>query len=182
MIFFKSNVFVNSLEFLNQGYVTEVFCFKLNSNPPFFLCLNTSFIFTNYQPIQRKASYNKAVRIMHGYCIMQKGLYVSSTIYKYFSWLEFKWHSDSDFTNDEFLGHYPIHITWFWIRRDKYSATEVWQKKKNFKIKSTTLLLVMLYCALFINTVCIEMANQLWMISNDRSHTATWLGVCQSST
>ena len=28
----------------------------LNSNPPFFLCLNTSFVFTNYQPIQRNAS------------------------------------------------------------------------------------------------------------------------------
>ena len=41
---------------------------RLNSNPQFFLCLNTSFIFTNYQPIQRNASYNRAVRVMHRYC------------------------------------------------------------------------------------------------------------------
>ena len=102
-------------------------CEGLNSNPSFFLCLNTSFFFTNYQPIQRNDSfYNRAVRIMHRYCIMQHGFYVSITIYQYFSWLEFKWHNDlekrhqwiwiasacilddSDFTNDEFLGHYPI--------------------------------------------------------------------------
>ena len=53
----------------------------LNSNPPFFLCLNTSFVFTNYQPIQRNTSYNMAVHIMHIYCIMQHGYYVSNTIY-----------------------------------------------------------------------------------------------------
>ena len=99
---------------------------KLNSNPPFFLCLNTSFVFTNYQPIKRKASYNRTVRIMLIYCIMQHGFYVSNTIYLNFSCLEFKWYNDletrhpwiwiasacglvdSDFTNDEFLGHYPI--------------------------------------------------------------------------
>ena len=43
--------------------------------------LNKSFVFTNYQPIQRTASYNRAVRIMHRYCIMQQGIYVSNTIY-----------------------------------------------------------------------------------------------------
>ena len=53
----------------------------LNSNPPFFLCLNTSFVFTNYQPIQRNASYNRTVRIMHRYCIIQHEFYVSNTIY-----------------------------------------------------------------------------------------------------
>ena len=37
----------------------------LNSNPPFFLCLNTSFVLTNYQPIQHNASYNRTVGIMH---------------------------------------------------------------------------------------------------------------------
>ena len=54
---------------------------------------------------------------------------VSNTVYWYFSWLELKWHNDletrhpwiwiisacglvdSDFTNDEFLGHYTIRIT-----------------------------------------------------------------------
>ena len=100
----------------------------LNSNPPFILCLNTSFVFTNYQPIQRNASYKRTVRIMHRYCIMQQGYNVSNTVYQYFSWLEFKWHNDletrhpwiriasacglvdSDFTNDEFLGHYPIRM------------------------------------------------------------------------
>ena len=30
---------------------------SLNSNPLFFLCLNTSFVFTNYQPGQCNASY-----------------------------------------------------------------------------------------------------------------------------
>ena len=30
----------------------------LNSNPPFFLCLNMSFAFTNFQPRQCNASYN----------------------------------------------------------------------------------------------------------------------------
>ena len=45
----------------------------LNSNPPFFLCLTTSFVFTNYQPIQRNASYNRTIHIMHKYCIMQQG-------------------------------------------------------------------------------------------------------------
>ena len=54
--------------------------FTLNSNPPFFLCLNTSFVFTNYQPIQRNASYNRTVRIMHRYCIMQHG-YHSQILY-----------------------------------------------------------------------------------------------------
>ena len=57
---------------------------------------------------------------------MQHEFHVSNTIYQYLSWLEFKWHNDletrhpwiwiasacdlvdSDFTNDEFLGHYPI--------------------------------------------------------------------------
>ena len=53
----------------------------LNSNLPFFLCLNTSFVFTNYQPIHRNASYKMTVRIMHRYCIMQYGFYVSNTIY-----------------------------------------------------------------------------------------------------
>ena len=37
--------------------------FKLQ--PAIFPFLNTSFVFTNYQPIQRNASYNRAVRIMH---------------------------------------------------------------------------------------------------------------------
>ena len=32
---------------------------NLNSNPTFFFCLNTSFVFTNYQPRQCNASYNK---------------------------------------------------------------------------------------------------------------------------
>ena len=33
---------------------------KLNSNPLFSLCLYTSFVFTNYQPRQCNASYNRA--------------------------------------------------------------------------------------------------------------------------
>ena len=32
----------------------------LNSHQSFFLCLNTSLVFTNYQPRQCNASYNKA--------------------------------------------------------------------------------------------------------------------------
>ena len=53
----------------------------LNSNPPLFLCLNTSFVFTNYQPIQRSASHNRAVRIMHRYFIIQHEFHVPNTIY-----------------------------------------------------------------------------------------------------
>ena len=34
--------------------------------------------------IDEAASYNRAVRIMHRYCIMQHGFYVSSTIFLYF--------------------------------------------------------------------------------------------------
>ena len=44
-----------------------------SANPPFFLCLNMSFVFTNYQPIQLYVSSNKAIRTMHRYCIMQQG-------------------------------------------------------------------------------------------------------------
>ena len=33
-------------------------CF--NTNPPLFLCLNTLFVFTNYEPRQYNASYNRA--------------------------------------------------------------------------------------------------------------------------
>ena len=109
-----------------MAFDTEKYSDGLNSNPPFFLCLSTSFVFTNYLSIQRNASYNRAVRIMHRYCLMQHGFYVSNTIFLYFLWLEFKWHNDletrhpwiwiasacslvdSDFTNDDFLSHYPI--------------------------------------------------------------------------
>ena len=66
-------------------YVTNPGIPQLNSNPPFFLCLNTSFVFTNYHPIQHNASHNRKARIMHRYCIMQHGYYVSNTIYSYFS-------------------------------------------------------------------------------------------------
>ena len=39
------------------------FLFKLNSNLPFFLCLNTPFVFTNYQPREIKPSYNRALMV-----------------------------------------------------------------------------------------------------------------------
>ena len=38
-----------------------IFNLRLNSNPPFFLCLNTSFVFPNYQPRQWNASCNRAI-------------------------------------------------------------------------------------------------------------------------
>ena len=51
--------------------ISNTFMLHLNSNPPFFLCLNTSFVFTNYQPIQRNA-------IMHIYCIQ---IFMSQILY-----------------------------------------------------------------------------------------------------
>ena len=85
---------------------------------------------------------------MHRYCIMQHGFYFSNTIYQYFSWLEFKWHNDletrhpwiwiasacglvdSDFTNDAFLGHYPIlqpmcTLLWFVFVRNGSPASRL---------------------------------------------------------
>ena len=34
----------------------------LNSNPPFFLCLNTSFVLTNYKPRQCHVSFNRVFK------------------------------------------------------------------------------------------------------------------------
>ena len=68
------------LPLLQEEQSTQYQLLYLNSNQPFFLCLNTSFVFTNYQPIQRNASYNRTVRIMHIYCIMQHG-YHSQILY-----------------------------------------------------------------------------------------------------
>ena len=66
------NLVDDSLRSLSKvAFPRSVFMYGLNSNPPFFLCLNTSFVFTNYQPIQSFASYNRTVRIMHIYCLMQ---------------------------------------------------------------------------------------------------------------
>ena len=65
-----------------EGFHYRPFCgVLLNSNPPFFLCINTSFVFTNYQPIEHNASKNRAVRIVHRFCIIQHRFYVSNTIY-----------------------------------------------------------------------------------------------------
>ena len=36
---------------------SRVIWFGLNSNPPFLLCVNASFVFTNYQPRQYNASH-----------------------------------------------------------------------------------------------------------------------------
>ena len=59
--------------------------FTIKLQPAIFPLSQHVIRFTNYQPIQRNASYNMAVRIMHIYCIMQHGYYVSNTIYQYFS-------------------------------------------------------------------------------------------------
>ena len=52
-------------------YFYKKFCKQLNSNPPFLLCLKTSFVFTNYQP-------RNATHLTIGF----------------HGWLEFKWHND----------------------------------------------------------------------------------------
>ena len=45
---------------INDTLCLSVCLVYLKSNPAFFLCLNTSFVFTNHQPRQRSASYNRA--------------------------------------------------------------------------------------------------------------------------
>ena len=47
---------------VKQKYHSKSFLI-LNFNPPFFLCLNTSFVIENYQPKQWNASYNKAFMV-----------------------------------------------------------------------------------------------------------------------
>ena len=48
----KSNwTFLICLYLLFYQLNSEFMKYPLNSDPPFFLCLNTSFVFTNYQPI-----------------------------------------------------------------------------------------------------------------------------------
>ena len=59
---------------------------SLNSNRTFFFCQNTSFFFTNYQPRQCNPFHNRAFKVHWSF----SGLV------------------NSDFTNDKFLGHYPI--------------------------------------------------------------------------
>ena len=100
----------------------------------------------------RKTYYS----IMHRYHSMQYVFYmVSKTIYKHFSWLEFKWHNhletrqpwiwitsacgliDSDFINDEFPGHYPICNGKGWGIRGAYAEFS--------KVPSTFLFLVNLF-------------------------------------
>ena len=57
----------------------------LNSNPPFFLCLNTSFVLKNYQPRQYKGSYKRAFIVNWSLSGMMSSKFV-----------------DSDFMNDKY--------------------------------------------------------------------------------
>ena len=49
----------NSSVFINIKDISTLILFKLRY-PPFFLCLNTSLVFTNNQPRQCNMSYNRA--------------------------------------------------------------------------------------------------------------------------
>ena len=73
-----------------------------NSSPQFFLSLNTSFVYMNYQPRQCNTSYIRAFRVD---CSLS-GKMTSKLIIR-----ESELHEPcrSDITNDAFLGHYPIH-------------------------------------------------------------------------
>ena len=70
----------------------------------FFFCLNTSFIFTNYQARQCNASHNRAFIIDRSL----SGIMTSKLVISEFESSRNCSLIDSDFMNDEFLGHYPI--------------------------------------------------------------------------
>ena len=70
-----------------------------NSNPPFFLCLNTSFIFTSYQQDNSIHLISRAFVVYWNLSgIMTMGLII---------WIACGL-VDSDFTNDDSLCHYSI--------------------------------------------------------------------------
>ena len=79
---------------------------KLNSNPLFFLCLNRSFVFTNYQPRQCNTFYNRAFMVEWSLSVIMTSKHVmhESESPRLACRL-----IDSDFIRDKFLGHYPIH-------------------------------------------------------------------------
>ena len=100
---------VNYIIFLNITYVFAIITclgflvitsYTLYFNLTFFLCLNLSFVLTNYQPRQCNTSYNRAFIVVW-----------SNDLETHHLWIQIASACglvDSDFTNDKFLGHYPI--------------------------------------------------------------------------
>ena len=64
-------------------YFYKKFCKQLNSNPPFLLCLNTSFVFTNYQP--RNATH-PWIWIASASSILISQMMISSVIIPYITY------------------------------------------------------------------------------------------------